>query len=409
MVVFTFPGQGSQRAGMGLPWRDHPSWELVADAAEVSGRDIAYLLCDAPAEELTSTRNSQLATFVLSLVVLDAVERTGLAPAVCAGHSLGEYSALVAAGSLTFEDGVRVVAERGEAMHEIAERSPGRMVALIGLSDDDVEVACQRAEADVWVANYNAPGQVVIAGTEEGIEAALAVASTLGLRRAMPLPVAGAFHTPLVAPARQRLRKALAAASLRTPEVPVYSNVDARPHSDPEEWPGLLSTQLCSPVRWHQTLTALAETAGSSLRLVEVGPGGVLTGLARRTLPGTIGYSVAVPDDLDRLFDALRGDHPARSLVGAREGEHLYVSERLVVSPAAGVFEPDGRLANIPMNAAPQEVGTYPVHVGELIGTVGTAEVRSPFAGSLVGLLAHSGERVTVGQPIAWLRTDAEQ
>jgi [acyl-carrier-protein] S-malonyltransferase len=409
MVVFTFPGQGSQRAGMGLPWRDHPSWELVADAAQVSGRDIGYLLCDAPAEELTSTRNSQLATFVLSLVVLDAVERTGLAPAVCAGHSLGEYTALVAAGSLTFEDGVRVVAERGEAMHEIAERSPGRMVALIGLSDDDVEVACQRAESDVWVANYNAPGQVVIAGTEEGIEAALAVANTLGLRRAMPLPVAGAFHTPLVAPARQRLRKALAAASLRTPEVPVYSNVDARPHSDPEEWPGLLSTQLCSPVRWHQTLTALAETAGSSLRLVEVGPGGVLTGLARRTLPGTIGYSVAVPDDLDRLFDALRGDLPARSLVGAREGEHLYVSERLVVSPAAGVFEPDGRLADIPMNAAPQEVGTYPVHVGELIGTVGTAEVRSPFAGSLVGLLAHSGERVTVGQPIAWLRTEAEQ
>src|SRR5215510_8552077 len=138
MIVFTFPGQGSQRPGMGAPWRDHPSWELVVEASDLAGRDLAHLLLDAGPDELTAIRNSQLATFVLSLVVLDAVERLGVTPARLAGHSLGEYTALVAAGALGFEDGVRLVAERGEAMQAAAEEREGTMAAVLGLDDDQV-------------------------------------------------------------------------------------------------------------------------------------------------------------------------------------------------------------------------------------------------------------------------------
>ena len=168
MLAFTFPGQGSQRSGMGHAWVEHPSWEVTAEASEIAGRDLTRLLLDAPMEELTLTANAQLATFVMSLVVLDAVERLGLFPAACAGHSLGEYTALVASGSLSLSDGTRLVVERGNAMQVAADERPGTMAALIGIADDDAEAACQRAEADVWVANYNAPGQVVIAGTVGG-------------------------------------------------------------------------------------------------------------------------------------------------------------------------------------------------------------------------------------------------
>ncbi|MGH9075690.1 MAG: ACP S-malonyltransferase, partial [Acidimicrobiales bacterium] len=283
MLAFTFPGQGSQRAGAGRPWVDHPSWELVADVADLAGRDVAALLLDAGSEELRATRNSQLVTFTLSLLVLDAIERVGISPSACAGHSLGEYSALVASGALGFEDSVRLVVERGEAMQAAAEDEPGTMAALLGIADADAEAACQRAEGGAWVANYNAPGQVVIAGTPDGVSLAGEVAKALGARKVLPIPVGGAFHTPLMAPARARLRKALAHASFSDPEIPVTANVDARPHPAAGEWPGLLSAQLCSPVRWHQTLLALAAEGPGTV--VEVGAGGVLTGLAKRTVP----------------------------------------------------------------------------------------------------------------------------
>ena len=193
MLAFTFPGQGSQRPGMGRPWIDHPSWEVVGDASEAAGRDIAGLLLEADSDELTATRNAQLATFALSLVALDAIERLGLAPSACAGHSLGEYTALVAAGALGFEDGARLVTERGDAMQGAADEHPGTMAAFIGISDADAEAACQRAESDVWLANYNSPGQVVVAGTAEGVAAAAEVAKTFGARRVLPIRVGGAF------------------------------------------------------------------------------------------------------------------------------------------------------------------------------------------------------------------------
>ena len=259
MLAFTFPGQGSQRPGMGLPWRDHESWELVDEASEIASRDVGALLCDADSEELRDTRNAQLTTFVSSLMVLDAVERLGIEPSYCAGHSLGEYTALTATGALGFDDGVRLVMERSAAMHDAGIAQPGTMAAVLGLDDDQVEVACRRADTDVWVANFNAPGQVVIAGSPDGVDAAADHAKQLGAKRVMPLQVAGAFHTPFMTSARDRLRAALADADPRDTDVPVVSNVDALPHDRGADWASLLSAQLSSPVRWKHALLALSD------------------------------------------------------------------------------------------------------------------------------------------------------
>ena len=410
MPAFTFPGQGSQRPGMGSPWVDHPSWEVVEEASVLSGRDVAHLLLHAEQPELTLTANAQLATFVLSLVVLDAVERVGIEPTVCAGHSLGEYTGLVASGALAFEDGVRLVAERGDAMHHAAEEFPGTMAAVLGADDDAVEAACQRAEGEVWVANYNAPGQVVIAGTAESVERASALAKELGARKVMAMPVAGAFHTALMAPARARLRKALSDTAFSTPGVDVVANVDARVHGEPDSWPGLLSAQLCSPVRWRQTLEAIA--GRGEAQVVELGPGGVLTGLARRTVPSCTALAVQRPEDVDQLVEALAGrSGPATSDAG--QGERLTTTVRLVVSPAAGIFQPETLPVPPPgaglrgMEPPGPEPGP-PVEVGTLLGRVGEAEVRTPFAGRLSAFLALAGERVAAGQPVAWLRVDPD-
>ena len=390
MLAFTFPGQGSQRPGMGRPWLDHESWELVGEASDVAGRDVGALLLDADAEELKDTRNAQLTTFVSSLMVLDAVERLGIEPSLCAGHSLGEYTALTATGALSFEDGVRLVVERADAMHEAGSASPGTMAAILGLDDDQVEVACRRADSDVWVANFNAPGQVVIAGSVEGVDRASEVAKELGAKRAMSLQVSGAFHTPYMTAARDRLRTAIAAASPRDTEVPVVSNVDALPHGTGEEWASLLSAQLSSPVRWKHCLLSMAEAGVTGF--VELGPGGVLTGMAKRTVDSARTISVATPDELDRLLDWVRAASPVTT--GPIEGEHLFAVERFVVSPAAGVFFP---VAGVPVGAL--------IEVGQVLGHVGDREVRSPFAGIVQNFIAVEGERVVTHQPIAWLRT----
>ncbi|MCB0997288.1 MAG: ACP S-malonyltransferase, partial [Acidimicrobiales bacterium] len=271
MIIFTYPGQGSQKSGMGSAWVDHPSWELVAEASDASGRDVGRLLLEADDDELKETRNSQLATFVASMMVLDSITRVGVDAAGHAGHSLGEYSALAASGILDFADAVRLVNERAEAMQVAAEERSGTMAAIIGLDDDLVESACHRVDHDVWVANFNAPGQVVIAGDPDAVDAAGLVAKELGAKRAMQLPVGGAFHTPFMAAARERLRKAVDQTEFRGPDHPVYANVDALPHTLPTDWRGLLSSQLTSPVRWRQTLHNLGRDCFTTY--VEVGPG----------------------------------------------------------------------------------------------------------------------------------------
>jgi [acyl-carrier-protein] S-malonyltransferase len=398
---------------MGHAWVQHPSWEVAAEASDIAGRDLTSLLLEAPMEELTRTANAQLATFVMSLVVLDAVERLGLFPAACAGHSLGEYTALVASGALSLSDGTQLVIERGDAMQAAADERPGTMAALIGIADDDAEAACQRAEDEVWVANYNAPGQVVIAGTAEGISTATERAKELGARKVLPIPVSGAFHTQLMLPARARLRRTLEGVEFHSPEVPVMANVDARVHTDPAEWPGLLSAQLCSPVRWRQTLEALGGR-GATL-IAELGPGGVLTGMVRRTIPDVRGVAVGVPADLDKLMDTLAGTDEWTASAPAHQGEHLYTSARVIVSPTPGVFEPDVQLAALESTALAEATaapgsgqGTEPgsiLAVGDRVGTVGLTDVRTPFDGILVRWLAVRGERVVEGQPVAWIRT----
>ena len=323
---------------MGAAWVDHPSFELVALASEVTGRDLAHLLLEADQDTLTRTDNAQIATFVQSLIVLDAAERIGIVPSACAGHSLGEYSALVAAGSLDFEDGLRLVAERGAAMQEAADYAPG---------NDDRSARSRRRERRGGLP----------AGRRRGLGGELqrtrpgdrrrhrprpsrevgAIAKELGAKRVMPIPVGGAFHTPLMSGARDRLRKALARHYLPRPRARRSSPTWTPDCTTiPTEWPRLLSAQLCSPVRWRQTIdTLLAEGMQT---FVELGPGGVLTGLVRRVLPttDTIGVSVSTPDDLDRLVEILAG-----GVVGAAPaGEHFHMTERLVVSPALGLFEP---------------------------------------------------------------------
>ncbi len=390
MLAFMFPGQGSQRPGMGRPWLDHESWELVEEASEIAERDVAKLLLDADADELRDTRNAQLTTFVSSLMVLDAVERLGIEPSFCAGHSLGEYTALTATGALGFDDGVRLVSERAEAMHEAGLAQPGTMAAVLGLDDEQVEVACRRADEDVWIANYNAPGQVVIAGSVAGVAAASDHARELGAKKVMPLQVSGAFHTPFMSAARNRLRAAIAEADPRDTEVPVVSNVDALPHHEGKEWSSLLSAQLSSPVRWKHCLLELQDLGVTDF--AELGPGGVLSGMAKRTTTNARTISVSTPEELDKLIEWVRAE--ATTAPARLEGEHLFASERVVVSPAAGIFTP-----------APGLTEGTPIEVGSVLGHVGANEVRSPFAGLLQSFIAVDTERVTTRQPIAWLRT----
>jgi [acyl-carrier-protein] S-malonyltransferase len=389
MLAFTFPGQGSQRPGMGRPWRDHESWELVDEASDIAERDVAALLLDADADTLRDTRNAQLTTFVSSLMVLDAVQRLGIDASFCAGHSLGEYTALAATGALGFDEGVVLVCERAAAMHDAGLARPGTMAAVLGLDDDKVEIACRLADDDVWVANFNAPGQIVIAGSPSGVDAASAHAKDLGAKRIMPLQVSGAFHTPYMTAARERLRAAIASTDLRDSEIPVVANVDALAHARGPEWASLLSAQLSSPVRWKHCLLTLAGHGVTDF--AELGPGGVLTGMAKRTVDGARTISVATPEDLDKLLEWIG----STTSVGTPqvEGEHLFAVERLVVSPAAGIFTP-GELGD----------GAV-IDVGTVIGHVGEHEVRSPFAGVLQSYIAVATERVTPRQPIAWLRS----
>jgi [acyl-carrier-protein] S-malonyltransferase len=375
---------------MGRPWTEHESWELVEEASDVSGRDVGRLLLDTDADELKDTRNAQLTTFVSSLMVLDAVERLGVEPSFCAGHSLGEYTALTATGALGFDDGVRLVVERAEAMHEAGQNNPGTMSAILGLDDELVEVACRRADSDVWVANFNAPGQIVIAGSAEGVAKAVVIAKELGAKKAMALPVSGAFHTPFMIPARDRLREAIASANPRDTEVPVISNVDAIAHDHGNEWASLLSAQLSSPVRWKQCLLTLNDLGVTGF--AELGPGGVLTGMAKRTLEGSRTISVSTPDELDKFIEWVNNAAPTG--IQQHEGEHLFAVERLVVSSASGVFtpltsfQPGDRIA-----------------IGQTLGMIGETPVVSVFEGILQSFIAVDGERVTLRQPIAWLRT----
>jgi len=302
MLALLFPGQGSQRPGMGAPWRDHPSWEVVGALSHAVDRDLARLLLQADESELKATRNAQLAAYTLSLVALDALsnsrlgQRLGTELVATAGHSLGEYSALVAAEVLTPAEGARLVLERAEAMQVASDTNPGTMAAVLGLSLAEVARASCQVEG-AWVANDNAPGQVVIAGTHDGVQRASAAALDEGAKRVLPLKVGGAFHTPLMKPAQAPLDAALREATFSAPICPVVANVDAHAHLD--SFAPLLSAQLCSQVRWRESLLTLAGL-GAQL-FVELGPGTELSGMVKRTVPEARRANVARPEDLGDL------------------------------------------------------------------------------------------------------------
>ncbi len=293
--AFTFPGQGSQKAQMGAPWTDDAAFALVEQASDATGRDIGELLLRSDDETLRQTRNSQLATFMVSMIGNHALGDASDVATGFAGHSLGEYSALCASGVLSFDDAVRLVAARGEAMQAAADAEPGTMAAVLGLDDDAVDAACEPVEG-CWVANYNAPGQVVIAGTADGVAAGSEAASGAGAKRVLPLPVGGAFHTPLMAPAQDRLNEAIGAVTFNASAHPVYANVDAQPHTSPAEWGELLSRQLISPVRWTQLVTTMVDDGYDTL--VEIGAGSTLTGMAKRITKATTNMALETPADV---------------------------------------------------------------------------------------------------------------
>jgi [acyl-carrier-protein] S-malonyltransferase len=298
-----FPGQGAATPGAGQAWVDHAAWQVVADAEAATGRPLARLLLDADADELSTTGASQLAVLLTSLVAWRALaDSLDDAPVAFAGHSLGQISALIASGAVAPDDGYRLAARRADLSQLSADARPGRMAALVGTDLDVAATVCSGGR-DVWIANDNAPGQVVIAGTPEGLDDAAERAKAAGVRRVMPLDVGHAFHTPLLSEAADDLRHLLDTLVFRIPTAPVVANTDAAAHTDPAGWPDLLTRHLVEPVRWRETQTTLTTLGATTF--VEIGPGRVLAGLAKRTVPDVTVLNLATPADLGPVTDAL--------------------------------------------------------------------------------------------------------
>ena len=291
-VGVMFPGQGAQRAGLGEHWQDDEAWTVVRRAEQVLGRDLAALLLD-PDATLDRTEDAQLAVLLSSLMAWRRVGSSLGEPIAFAGHSLGQITALMVAGTLPFDEGVRLAARRARHTQEAADRREGRMVALLGATTGQADAVCQAAPEACWVANDNAPGQVVVAGTPAGMDAAVDAARAAGVRRTTRLQVGGAFHTPLMEEARVAFAVDLEAAPLAPTDTPVVSNGDGRPYRDGGGWRKRLADHLVHPVRWRQSVETLVRLGATEL--VEIGPGTALAGLARRIVPG---ISVRSTDEL---------------------------------------------------------------------------------------------------------------
>jgi [acyl-carrier-protein] S-malonyltransferase len=276
-IVALFPGQGSISGGAGVPWRTSRHWTLVERISDVTSVDVSALLLSASDDDVVRTDRAQLATFALSLVGYHELLDLGLRPRYLVGHSLGEFSALVASGLLSLDEGARLIGVRGNAMARATTVQEGSMVAIMG-GDGGAREALGSV-ADVWVANINGTGQIVVSGTRAGLDDLLARHKELGWRRATPLSVGGAFHSPLMAPAQAEFDEALAATTWATTEAVLISNVDAKAHASAEEWRELLRRQLTSPVEFLDATLALPEGVRVT---IEMPPGGVLTGLTKR-------------------------------------------------------------------------------------------------------------------------------
>ena len=303
-LALIFPGQGSQAIGMGsaLAESDARAAAVFATADEVLGFSLSRLMREGPEDELTATKNAQPAILAHSVAVLRVVEDELGPVAFAAGHSLGEFSAHVAAATVRFEDALAVVRLRGELMFRAGQERPGTMAAILGLSDDEVESVCEAVDAGVCVpANFNASGQVVISGDIDGVKQAMERAQAAGARRVVLLNVSGAFHSSLMAPAADGLRDKLESIDFQDPAYPVFSNVTARPVTSGSEARKLLVEQLTSPVRWSASVAAMVD-AGTD-RFLEIGPGSVLRGLNRRITKGVPCRSIGEPEHLESLLD----------------------------------------------------------------------------------------------------------
>ncbi len=279
MKAYVFPGQGAQFVGMGN--------ELFEKANEILGFRITDLMFEGTPEDLKQTKVTQPAIFIHSVLLAKSLG-ADFRPDMVAGHSLGEFSALVAAGALSFEDGLRLVAARAMAMQKACELKPSTMAAIIALPDETVEEVCEDIEGTVVCANYNCPGQLVISGEVEAVDAACEKLKAAGAKRALRLPVGGAFHSPCMEPARAELAEAIERTNFSAPVCPVYQNVDAHPHTDPAEIKANLVAQLTAPVRWTQTVKNMI--ADGATEFVELGPGKVLQGLVSK-IDGSVAVS----------------------------------------------------------------------------------------------------------------------
>lgn len=283
-LAFVFPGQGSQFVGMGrdIVGQSAMAGEMFAQANDIMGRDLTRIMFEGPEEELKKTENTQPAVLVFSLALEAALRERGFNPAMVAGHSLGEYTALCAAGILDFAAVMSLVKLRSELMAEAGRVRPGTMAAVMGLDDAKLAEVCAATPGIVVVANYNAPGQTVISGEVPAVSAAAEACKAAGAKRALPLPVSGAFHSPLMEAPNEKLCEAIGRVEFAEPRVQVVSNVDGMAHSTAAEIRDLLERQMVSGVQWTRTVESIAASGAEAL--VEIGPGKVLSGLSKRVV-----------------------------------------------------------------------------------------------------------------------------
>lgn len=292
MKAFVFPGQGAQFVGMGQDLYDNVPMakDMFETANQILGFRITDIMFSGTDEQLKQTNVTQPAIFLHS-VILAKTLGADFAPEMTAGHSLGEFSALVSAGALSFEDGLRLVSKRADAMQKACVQNPSTMAAVLGLADDKVEEICASVDGVVVAANYNCPGQLVISGSNEAIDTACALMLEAGAKRALKLPVGGAFHSPLMEPARVELEAAIKAAPFTKPVCAVYQNVDAKPYTDPDKIRENLIAQLTAPVRWTQIVQNMI--ADGATEFTELGPGAVLQGLIKKVNKEAVCQSIS--------------------------------------------------------------------------------------------------------------------